>query len=258
MSFLEMAWFSGSQFCDEKMTSKWCHRFNDPLATKNGAGKKDRMTELLMVEEGIFGRFFMDTNILLLLYYDIHNQQRPIRDMPHAAQHMMAASRKKAVDKFVKETCDIIKGHYHCRIIKNGWIYPGCLQVHGYIDYAFPLLPDDPHATKTLAVTMAVDAAAMVMSQLPKVPALTSQSAPTNMPPTTQATGPNVIVEEEKVIEVKDKGQEPEQAEEDEETAILSMIHMYQVAEAPLPTPDTPCPTCATQGEASREQSTDI
>ena len=127
MSFLEIAWFFGGQFHDEKMTSKQCHRFDDALAAKNGAGKKDGMTELLMVEEGIFRQFFMDTDILSLLYYDIHNQQRPIRDMPHGAQHMTAVSWKKAVNKFVEETCDIIKGHYHCRIIKNGRIYPGCL-----------------------------------------------------------------------------------------------------------------------------------
>ena len=261
MSFLEMTLFFGSQFCDKKMTNKWCCRFDNALVTKNRAGKKDGMTELLTVEEGIFRRFFMDTDILSLLYYDIHNQQRPIRDMPHGAQHMMAASWKKAVNKFVEETCDIIKGHYHCRIIKNGQIYPGCLWVHGYIDYAFLLLTDDPHTNKTLAATMVADAAAMVMSQLPKVPASTSQSAPTKMPPTTQtlprATGPDVIVEEEEVIEVKDEGQEPEQAKEDKETAILSIIHAYQVAEAPPLTPDTPCLTCTIQGEASREQSTD-
>ena len=92
---------------------------------------------------------------------------------------MMAASWKKAVDKFVKEICDIIEGHYHCCIIKNGGIYPECLQAHGYIDYAFRVLPDDPHANKTLAVTMAEDAAVTVMSQSPKIPALTSQLAPT-------------------------------------------------------------------------------
>ena len=145
MSFLEMAQFFGSQFHDEKMTNKWRCWLDDALAAKNRAGKKDGMMELLTVEEGIFGRFFKDTDILLLLYYDIHNQQRPIRDMPHGAQHTIVASWKKAIDKFVKETCDIIKGHYHCHIIKNSQIYPGCLQAHGYIDYAFLLLQDDPH-----------------------------------------------------------------------------------------------------------------
>ena len=228
MSFLEITQFFGGQFHDEKMTNKRCCQFDDALATKNGAGKKDRMTELLTVEEGIFGWFFMDTNILSLLYYDIYNQQRPIRDMHHRAQHTKAASWKKAIDKFIEETCDIIKGHYHCHIIKNGQIYPGCLWAHGYIDYAFPLLPDDPHTNKTLAVTMVVDAAMMVMSQSPKAPALTAQSAPTRTPPTTQpvpqTTGPDVVIEEEEVIKVEDKGREPKQAEEDEETAILSMI----------------------------------
>ena len=166
MSFLEMARFFGGQFCDEKMTNKLHHWFDDALAAKNGAGKKDWMTELLRVEEGIFRRFFMDTDILSLLYSDIHNQQRPIGDMPHGVQHMMVASWKKAVNKFVEETCDIIKGHYHCHIIKNCWIYLGYLQAHGYIDYTFPLLPDDPHTNKTLAATIAVDAAMTVMSQI--------------------------------------------------------------------------------------------
>ena len=86
-----------------KDTNKQCCWFDDALAAKNGAGNKDRMTELLTVEEGIFGRFFMDTDILLLLYYDIHNQQRPIGDMPCRAQHTMAASWKKAINKFVEE-----------------------------------------------------------------------------------------------------------------------------------------------------------
>ena len=132
------------------------------------------------MEEGIFRWFFMDTNILLLLYYDIHNQQRPTGGIPDGAQHTMAVSWKKAVDKFIEETCDIIKGHYHCRIIKNGQIYPGCLRAHGYIDYAFPLLLDDPHTNKTLAMTMAADTATTVMSQQPKAPASTTQLAPTS------------------------------------------------------------------------------
>ena len=235
MSFLEIAQFFGGQFRDEKMKNKWHHQFDYALATKNRAGKKDRMTELLTVEEGIFGWFFMDTDILSFLYYDIHNQQRPIEDMPCRPQHMTAASWKKAVEKFVEETCDIIKGHYHCRIIKNGQIYPGCLRVHGYKDYTFQLLLDDPHANKTLAATMVADATTTVRNQSPKVPAATSQSAPTKMPPATQTlpqiTGPDVIIEEEEVVKVKDEGQEPEQAEEDEEIAILSMIHAYQEAE---------------------------
>ena len=124
--------------------NKWCYQFNDALATKNGAGKKDGMTELLTVEEGIFRQFSMNTDILSSLYYGVHNQQRPIGDMPCVAQHTTASSWKKAVNKFVEETCDIIQGHYHCHIVKNGQIYPGCLQPHGYIDYAFPLLPRWP------------------------------------------------------------------------------------------------------------------
>ena len=174
MLFLEITRFFGSQFCNEKMTNKQSCWFNDALAAKNGAGRKDGMTELLTVEEGIFGWFFIYTHILSSLYYDIHNQQTPIGDLPCGAQHTMAASWKKALNKFVKETCDIIKGHYHCHIIKNGRIYLRCLQAHGYIDYAFLLLPDDPHTNKTLAATITADAAMMVMSQPPKAPSINS------------------------------------------------------------------------------------
>ena len=116
-------------------------------------------------------------------------------------------------------------------------------------------------ANKTLAVTMVADATAKVMSQPPKAPESTAPSAPTRMPPTAQpvpqTTSPNVVIEEEEVIKVEDEDKEAEQDEENKETAILSMIQAYQVAEAPPLTPDTPCSTCATQGEASREQSTD-
>ena len=92
MSFLEITWFFSGQFHDEKMTNKRHRQFDDVLAAKNSVGTKDRMTELLMVEEEIFGHFFMDTDILLSLYYDVHNQQRPIGDMPHTAQHTTASS----------------------------------------------------------------------------------------------------------------------------------------------------------------------
>ena len=90
MSFLETVQFFGSQFHDKKMTNKQCRWFDDALAQKNGAGKKDGITELLMVPEGIFEWFYMDTNILSSLYYDIHNQQWPIGDMPQMLQHMSA------------------------------------------------------------------------------------------------------------------------------------------------------------------------
>ena len=84
MLFLQTTRFFSSQFDDEKMTNKRHRRFDDALSQKNGAGKKDGMTEMLMVEEGIFGHFFMDTNILSTLYYEIHNQQLPIVHMPWA------------------------------------------------------------------------------------------------------------------------------------------------------------------------------
>ena len=176
--------------------------------------------------------------------------------MSHGPQHTEVSSWKRAIDKFVEETCDIIQGHYHCQIIKNGQIYLGCLWPHGYIDYAFLLLLDDPHANKSLAVRMSVDAAMMA----PQAPSSVTQSAPTRTSPTIQpvpeTTGLDVIVEEE-IVKVEDDGAEQGQAKEDKETTILSMIQVYQEANVPPPTPDTPCSTCATQGEASREQSTD-
>ena len=144
---LAMSFFEISQLSDKKMTNKWHRQFNDALAAKNRAGKKDGMTELLLVEEGILGCFFMDTDILSTLYYDIHNQQRPIRDMPHAAQHTTASSWKRAVDKFVKETCDIIMGHYHCHIVKNSQIYPGCFGHPAILIMSFHCSPMIPTPT---------------------------------------------------------------------------------------------------------------
>ena len=76
------------------------------------------------------------------------------------------------------------------------------------------------------------------------------------MQPVPETTGPDVVVEEE-IVEIRDNGTEQDQAEGDKESAILSMIQVYQEANAPPPAPDTPCQTCTTQGEASREQSTD-
>ena len=87
MSFLKTTWFFSDQFCDEKMTHKWRRWFNNTLAQKNGAGKKIGITELLTVLEGIFRWFYMDTDILSSLYYDIHTRQLP--------------AWKRAIDKFM-------------------------------------------------------------------------------------------------------------------------------------------------------------
>ena len=268
MSFLETARFFSGQFCDEKMTNKWHRWFDDVLAQKNGTGKKDGMTELVMVLEGIFGCFYMDTDILSSLYYNIHNQQWPIGDMPWAQQHMLAPAWKRAVDKFINETCDIILGHYHCCIVKMGQIYPGCLRLHGYIDYVFPLLPDDPHANRSLAATMAADTTAMVMHQQPQALVPAAQATPQTQAkaqpvaqPTTQSapetTGPDVVIEEIVKIDEDDDDNEQDHAAADKESAILSMIQAYKEADAPPQAPETPCQICATPGEASAgEQST--
>ena len=146
---------------------------------------------------------------------------------------MTALTWKRAVNKFVDETCDIIKGHYHCCIVKNGQIYLGYLQPHGYIDYAFPLLPDDPHANWSLAVRMAADTTTMLTHQQPQASALTTHSVPQ-----TQAKGPPVpqpvtqlettildfVIEEEEIIEIEnDDGDKQDQVAGDEESVIPSM-----------------------------------
>ena len=162
-------------------------------------------------------------------------------------------------------------GHYHCRIVKMGQIYPGCLRLHSYIDYAFLLLPDDPHANKTLATKMVVDAAMTVMHQQPQAPvpatrmmSQTQAEAPPvaqpTMQPASQTTGPDVIIKEEvvEIIDDNDDDNEQDCAAADKESAILSMIQVYKEANAPPPAPETPCKICATPGEASvGEQSTD-
>ena len=270
MSFLETAWFFSGQFHDKKMTNKRHCQFNDALAQKNGTGKKDGITELLTVPEGIFGQFYMDTDILSSLYYDIHNQQWPIGDMPWALKHTLVPAWKKAVNKFIDENCDIIMGHYHCHIVNMGWIYPGCLQLHGYINYAFLLLPDVPHANQTLAMKMAADAAMMVMHTQPQslapatqVTLQTKAKAPPVAQPTTQpapeTTSPDVIIEEE-VVEIvdDDDNNEQDRAAADEESVILSMIQAYKEADIPPLALETPCQISATPGEASTgEQSMD-
>ena len=110
MSFLKTAQFLGSQFHDKRMTNKRCCQFNDALAQKNCTGKKDGMTELMTVEEGIFGCFYMDTDILLTLYYDIHNQQQPIGDMPWAPQHTMAPAWKRALTNLLMRPVTLSRG----------------------------------------------------------------------------------------------------------------------------------------------------
>ena len=75
--------------------------------------------------------------------------------------------------------------------------------------------------------------------------------------PEPETTGPDLVIKEEVVVEIRDNGSEQDEGNGDEESAILSMIQVYQVADVPPAAPDTPCPTCATQGDASEEQSTD-
>ena len=125
----------------------------------------------------------------------------------------------------------------------------------------FLLLPDDPHANQSLAVRMVADATTTVIYQQPQAPASATQSIPTKTPPVIQPVpktpSPDIVIEEEEIFEIRDDGGEQDQAKGDEESAILSMIQVYQEADTPPPAPDIPCPTCATQGEASREQSMD-
>ena len=220
----------------------------------------------MTVLEGILGCFYMDTDILSSLYYDIHNQQWPIGDMIWVPQHMSVLAWKRAIDKFIIEICDIILGHYICCIMKMGWIYLGCLCQHGYIDYVFPLLPDDHHANQSLVVMMAADAVTMVMYQQPQSPVPTVQAAPQAQAvaqPALGTTGPDVVIEEIIKIVLNDdddnNNNEWNQAAADEENTIFSMIQVYKEVNTPPQAPETPCQICIMPREASAgKQSTDM
>ena len=127
--------------------------------------------------------------------------------MPQVPQHISALAMKRTINKFIDKTCDIILGHYHCHIMKMGQIHPDCLCLQGYIDYAFPLLPDDPHANRSLTVTMVADATMTVMYQQPQALAPAVQvvlqaqavAQPATQPamqPAPDTTSPDVVIEE--------------------------------------------------------------
>ena len=145
LSFLEAAYFFGGQFHDPAFTRRKKHQVhNSNLLRKKGEGHQTGMDELLNMNEGVAGRFYMDVNTLACLYSDMVHQLRYLGDFPRSPQHTTVAKWKAAWDKFVDETIKKIGQQYWCRKIKQGQTYPSCLRQSGLLDHAFPLPEDDP------------------------------------------------------------------------------------------------------------------
>ena len=145
LSFLEVAYFFGSQFHDPAFTGRKKHQVHDSnLLQKNGEGCQTGMDELLSTNEGVAGRFYMDVDTLARLYSDMAHQLRYRGEFPRSPQHTTATKWRAAWDKFVDETIEKIGQQYWCRKIKQGRTYPSYLWQSGLLDHAFPLLEDDP------------------------------------------------------------------------------------------------------------------
>ena len=145
LSFLKVAYFFGGQFHDPAFTGqKKCQAHDSNLLRKNGEGHQTRMDELLNMNEGVAGRFYMDIDTLVCLYSDMVHQLRYRGKFPRSPQHTTATKWRAAWDKFVDETIEKIGQQYWCRKIKQGRTYPSCLQQSGLLDHAFPLPEDDP------------------------------------------------------------------------------------------------------------------
>ena len=145
LSFLEVAYFFGSQFRDPAFTGWKKRQVHDSnLLRKNGEGHQTGMDELLNTNEGVAGHFYMDVNIPAHLYSDMVHQLRYLGEFPWSPQHTTVTKWKAAWDKFVDETIEKIGQQYWCRKIKQGRTYPSCLWQSGLLDHAFPLPEDDP------------------------------------------------------------------------------------------------------------------
>ena len=145
LSFLEVAYFFGSEFRDECFTSqnKPRHRHDRKLVHSNGEGHQTAMEELLTTNEGIAGHFYMDVDILLTMYQYRADQLRFMGEFPQG-KHMSARAWNKAYEKAVDEAVEKIGQQLFCQKKKLGRPYPVCLRQAGYLDHAFPLLIDDP------------------------------------------------------------------------------------------------------------------
>ena len=145
LSFLEVTYFFGGQFRDPAFTGrKKCQAHNSNLLWKNGEGHQTGMDELLNMNDGVAGHFYMDVDTLARLYSDMAHQLRYLGEFLRSPQHTTATKWKATWDKFVDETIEKIGQQYWCRKIKQGWTYPSCLQQSGLLDHAFPLPEDDP------------------------------------------------------------------------------------------------------------------
>ena len=145
LSFLEVAYFFGSQFHDPAFTGRKKRQAHDSnLLRKNGEGRQTGMDELLSTNEGVAGRFYMDVDTLARLYSDMAHQLRYRGEFPWSPQHTTVTKWRAAWDKFVTETIEKIGQQYWCRKIKQGRTYPSCLRQSGLLDHAFPLPEDDP------------------------------------------------------------------------------------------------------------------
>ena len=105
LSFLEVTYFFGGQFCDPAFTGqKKCQAHDSNLLRKNREGRQTGMDELLNTNEGVVGHFYMDVDTLVRLYSDMAHQLRYLGEFPRSPQHTTATKWKAAWDKFVDET----------------------------------------------------------------------------------------------------------------------------------------------------------
>ena len=144
LSFLEVTYFFGGKFRDKCFTgqNKPQHRHDKKLVCSNGKGHLTAMEELLMMNEGIAGHFYMDVDILSTVYQYMADQLWFMGEFPRG-KHTMAKTWHKAYEKAVDETIERIGQQLFCQK-KLGQPYPVCLRSAGYLDHAFPLPADDP------------------------------------------------------------------------------------------------------------------
>ena len=145
LSFLEAAHFFGGEFRDVCFTGpkKPRRRHDRNLVRTDGEGRQTALEELLATTEGIAGRFYMDVDVLPTVYQYMMDQLRFMGEFPRG-KHTSTKAWNKAYEKAVDETVEKIGQQLFCQKKILGWPYPACLRPAGYLDYAFPLLIDDP------------------------------------------------------------------------------------------------------------------
>ena len=109
LSFLEVAYFFGSQFRDPAFTGrKKCQAHDSNLLRKNGERHQTGMDELLSTNEGVAGCFYMDVDTLARLYSDMVHQLRYRGEFLRSPQHTTTTKWRATWDKFVDETIEKI------------------------------------------------------------------------------------------------------------------------------------------------------